>query len=98
MEEAYMGLLDRVKAGAEQAASTAQRQAQTVQIKRELSQAYNELGKSAYSLVERGQLAHPELAAGIDRIKELESRLAGLGGDAGGDSGDSGNGEADITE
>ena len=94
-----MGLLDRVKAGAEQAASTAQRQAQTVQIKRELSQAYNELGKSAYSLVERGQLAHPELAAVIDRIKELESRLAGLGGDVGGgDSGDSGNGEADITE
>ena len=94
-----MGLLDRVKAGAEQAASTAQRQAQTVQIKRELSQAYNELGKSTYSLVERGQLAHPELAAVIDRIKELESRLAGLGGDAGGgDSGDSGNGEADITE
>ena len=94
-----MGLLDRVKAGAEQAASTAQRQAQTVQIKRELSQAYNELGKSAYSLVERGQLAHPELAAVIDRIKELETRLAGLGGDAGGgDSGDSGHGEADITE
>ena len=34
-----MGLLDRVKAGAEQAASTAQRQAQIVAAKRELSQA-----------------------------------------------------------
>ena len=94
-----MGLLDRVKAGAEQAASSAQRQAQTVQTKRELSQAYNELGKSAYGLVERGQLSHSDLTAGVDRIKELESRIAGLGDAGGGDSGDHGDaGGADITE
>ncbi len=46
-----MGLLDRVKAGAEQAASQAQRQAQIVQTKRELSQGYNDLGKTVYGLV-----------------------------------------------
>ena len=89
-----MGLLDRVKAGAEQAASTAQRQAQTVQAKRELSQAYHELGKTAYGLVESGQLSHPDLSAGVERIKELDTRIASLGSSSEGGTGD----EADITE
>jgi len=96
-----MGLLDRVKAGAEQAASTAQRQAQTVQTKRELSQAYQELGKSTHGLVQSGALSHSDLSAHSDHIKELESRLAGLGGDGGGDAGgsaDSGEVVTDITE
>jgi hypothetical protein len=99
-----MGLLDRVKAGAEQAASQAQRQAQIVQIKRELSQAYHELGKVAHGLVERGELHHGDLTAGADKIKELQGRLAGDGGQeeaadapaAGGAAGDAG--DADIVE
>ena len=52
-----MGLLDKVKAGAEQAASSAKRQAQLVETKRELNQAYSELGKIAFGLVGRDPAA-----------------------------------------
>jgi len=97
-----MGLLDRVKAGAEQAASQAQRQAQIVQTKRELSQAYHELGKTAHGLVERGELHHGDLAVHVGKIKELQTRLAGDGGHE--DAADApaadggGAGDADIVE
>lgn len=93
-----MGLLDKVKAGAEQAASTAQKQAQTVATKRELGQAYSDLGKTAFGLVDRGEISHGDLAAGVDHIRELQARLSGeadAGAAAGGGSSD---GEADIVE
>ena len=57
-----MGLLDKVKASAEQAASSAQKQAQIVATKRELSQAYGDLGKTVFGLVDRGELSHADLA------------------------------------
>ena len=41
-----MGFLDKAKAAAEQAAAKAKEGVEDVQTKRELSQAYNELGKS----------------------------------------------------
>ncbi len=91
-----MGLLDKVKAGAEQAANTAQKQAQIVAAKRELSQAYGDLGKTAYGLVDRGEISHGDLAAGVDHIRDLQGRLSGVAND-GGASTDSG-GEADIVE
>jgi hypothetical protein len=90
-----MGLLDKVKAGAEQAASTAQKQAQTVATKRELSQAYGDLGRTAFGLVDRGELSHGDLAAGVDHIRELQARLSGEA-ESGSDSGS--DGEADIVE
>ena len=100
-----MGLLDRVKAGAEQAASTAQRQAQIVQTKRELGQAYTDLGKTAFGLAQRGELTHSELTAGIEHVTELQSRLTGLEGGDGADAGAAaapaaggGEPEADIVE
>jgi hypothetical protein len=73
-----MGLLDTVRADAEQAVSTVQRQAHILRTKRELSHAYAALGKTAYGLVERGELSHIDLAADIDRVKELQERIAGL--------------------
>jgi len=92
-----MGLLDKVKAGAEQAASSAREQAQTVAAKRELSQAYNDLGKTAFGLVERGEISHGDLAAGVDHIRELQARLnSDSGSDAGASS--ASDGEADIVE
>ena len=92
-----MGLLDKVKAGAEQAASTAQKQAQTVATKRELGQAYADLGKTAFSLVDRGEISHGDLAAGVDHIRELQARLSGEA-DAGAAAGGSSDGGADIVE
>jgi hypothetical protein len=91
-----MGLLDKVKASAEQAASAAQKQAQIVATKRELSQAYSELGKTAFGLVDRGELSHGDLSAGVGHIRELQARLSGDGAIASTDA-DSGAG-ADIVE
>ena len=45
-----MGLLDKAKQAAEQAAAKAKEGVEDVQTKRELSQAYNDLGKSTYEL------------------------------------------------
>jgi hypothetical protein len=71
-----MGLVDKLKAGAEQAADKARETAQEVQTKRELSQAYSDLGKTAFSLADRGEVTHAELTAGVDHIKELQARLS----------------------
>jgi hypothetical protein len=95
MEAKTMGLLDKVKAGAEQAASTAQKQAQIVAAKRELSQAYGDLGKATYGLIERGELSHGELASHVDHIRELQGRVSG---EAGGTDSGGGYGDADIVE
>jgi hypothetical protein len=72
-----MGIVDKLKAGAEQTANKARETAQEVQTKRELAQAYTDLGKTAFALVDRGEVSHGELTAGVDHIKELQSRLAG---------------------
>ena len=93
-----MGLFDKVKASAEQAASTAQKQAQIVATKRELSQAYSDLGKTAFGLVDRGALSHGDLASGVDHIRELQGRLSGDGASASADDAGDEHGGADIVE
>ena len=50
-----MSLVDRLKAGAEQTATKAKEGVQDVQTKRELSQAYTELGQATFSLIESGE-------------------------------------------
>lgn len=72
-----MGFVDKLKAGAEQAGNKARETAQEVQTKRELGQAYTDLGKTAFGLVDRGEVSHAELSAGVDHIKELQTRLSG---------------------
>ncbi|HUB77132.1 MAG TPA: hypothetical protein VL977_08740 [Solirubrobacteraceae bacterium] len=74
-----MGLVDKIKAGAEQAGNKARETAQEVQTKRELEKAHTELGKAAFALVDRGEISHDELSAGVDHIRELQARLAGSG-------------------
>ena len=72
-----MGFLDKAKAAAEQAAAKAKEGVEDVQTKRELAQAYNELGKTTFELVESGDLSHPRLTAVADKIRELNQRVAG---------------------
>jgi hypothetical protein len=78
-----MGIADKLKAGAEQAATKARETAQEVQTKRELGQAFSDLGKTAFGLADRGEISHADLASGVDHIKELQARLAGEDVDAG---------------
>jgi hypothetical protein len=77
-----MGLLDKAKAAAEQAAAKAKEGVEEVQTKRELSQAYNELGKNAFELVENGEVSDPRLDAGVEKIKTLRAKLEADGVEA----------------
>ena len=75
-----MGLLDKAKAAAEQAATKAKEGVEDVQTKRELSQAYNDLGKSTYELIGSGEISNPRLDAAVAKIKALTEKLAAAGG------------------
>ena len=85
-----MGFLDKAKAAAEQAAAKAKEGVDDVQTKRELSQAYNELGKVAFELVESNDITHPKLETLAEKIRALHEREKGddalVGAAAGGTS------------
>ena len=72
-----MGFLDKAKAAAEQAAAKAREGVDDVQTKRELSQAYNDLGKTAFELIASGDIAHARLEAGAGKIRSLNEKVAG---------------------
>jgi hypothetical protein len=69
-----MGFLDKAKQAAEQAAAKAREGVEDVQAKRDLSQAYNELGKTAFELIESGGLSHPGLEAAAERVRAAQAR------------------------
>ena len=84
-----MGLLDKAKQAAEQAAAKAKEGVEDVQTKRELSQAYNDLGKSTYELIGSGEISNPRLDAAAAKIKALTEKLAAAGASTAGDGSDS---------
>lgn len=71
-----MGLLDKAKNAAEQAAARAKEGVEDVQTKRDLSQAYGELGKVTYRLVESGAVSNSELTTLVEKIRTLETRAS----------------------
>lgn len=74
-----MGFLDKAKAAAVEATAKAKEGVEDVQLKRELSQAYNELGKVAFELVESNEIAHPRLETLAEKIRALNERDKGDG-------------------
>jgi len=70
-----MGLLDKAKAAAAEAATKAKETAEELQAKRELGQAYGELGQKAFALHESGELSAPELEPIAVRIRALKAQL-----------------------
>ncbi len=82
-----MGFLDKAKQAAEQATAKAKEGVEDVQLKRELSQAYNELGKIAFELVDGNEIAHPRLDAVAEKIRALNERDRGTGTLAGATAG-----------
>jgi len=72
-----VGLLDKAKAAAEQAAARAKEGVDDVQTKRELSQAYGDLGKTAYELIAAGDLTDSRLEAGAAKIRGLREKTDG---------------------
>ena len=69
-----MGFLDKAKAAAEQATAKAKEGVEEVQAKRDLAQAYGELGRTTYGLVRSGELSHPQFGPIVERIQALEDR------------------------
>jgi hypothetical protein len=70
-----MGFMDKVKAGAEQAAAKAKDTAEDVQTKRDLGKAYDDLGKETFALIESGQVSNAALEPHAAKIRELQSKL-----------------------
>jgi hypothetical protein len=69
-----MGFLDKAKSAAEQAAAKAKEEYEELQLKRELGQAYDALGKAAFELIESGELAHEKLEEPAAKIRTLRQR------------------------
>ncbi len=78
-----MGFMDKVKStvksGAEQAATKAQEELERLQTRRDLGQAYTDLGEKAFELADRGDLSHAELGGLIDKVRTLKAELAAIG-------------------
>lgn len=87
-----MSFFNKAKQMAEQAATKAKEGVEDVQQKRELSQAYTELGKTTFELVDSGEISHPRFEGTVSQIRELNEKLAespaGDGAGAGADAGD----------
>jgi hypothetical protein len=81
-----MGLLEKAKAAAEQAATMAKEGVEDVQAKRELSQAYNELGKATFELIESGGVVHPGLDAAAAKVRAAVAKVAPPEADADADA------------
>ncbi len=71
-----MGFLDKAKEAAEQAATKARQGVDEVQAKRGTGQAYGELGRETYRLIEAGEISHPALSEIADRIQDAERTAA----------------------
>ena len=71
-----MSFFNKAKQAAEQAAAKVQEGVEDVQQKRELSQAYGELGKTAFALLESGEISHSSLDATAAKIRELNAKIA----------------------
>jgi hypothetical protein len=77
-----MGLFDTVKlkanalaADAERAGKVTAAQARTVVLQNEIRKAERELGHSAFSLIESGEIAHPEIETAAARLREARQAL-----------------------
>jgi len=70
-----MGFLDKAKQAAEQAAVKAKEGVEDAQTKRELGQAYNDLGKTAFELIESGELTNPRFDDSAAKIRALTAKL-----------------------
>jgi hypothetical protein len=77
-----MGFLDKVKQGAEQAktmashaAERAKEEAKELNLKRQISNEEEALGRVVFGLVERGELSHAEVTPGVERIRALRAEL-----------------------
>ena len=73
-----MELIEKLKEGAEQATNRARESVQETQLRHDLAEAYRELGRATFALLEQGVLEDKRLTSGAEQIRELEGQLGGL--------------------
>jgi len=71
-----MSFFDKAKQAANQAVAKTKEGVEDVQQKRELGQAYGELGKTTFELIESGEISHPRFEATVAKIRDLNEKLA----------------------
>jgi len=71
-----MSFFDKAKQAANQAAAKAKEGVEDAQQKHQLSQAYDELGKTTFELIESGEISHARLEATAAKIRDLKEKLA----------------------
>ena len=71
-----MSFFEKVKAATGQAAERLRDEASELVTKRQLSQAYGDLGKQVADLVESGALSHDALNAPVEKIAKLKAEIA----------------------
>jgi hypothetical protein len=67
------GFMDKARAAADQATARVKEGVDEVQAKRSLAHAYEQLGQTAYELIEKGELTNPALTAQADEIRSLRA-------------------------
>lgn len=77
-----MGIVDKLKLGAEQAktlavsaAERAKDEAKDLNLKRQISNEEQQLGSIVVQLVDRGEISHAELGPGVERVKALRAEV-----------------------
>jgi hypothetical protein len=103
-----MGFIDKLKAGAGEAAglagqaagqakdlagktaTRAKQEARELQLKRDLSDAYDDLGRAAFELWEAGDITSPLLESRAGRVKNLRDQLDELDTESADDDEDEG--------
>ena len=71
-----MSFFNKAKQAAEQAAAKAREGVEDVQQKRELGQAFGDLGRKTFELLESGEISHPGLEATAAQIRTLQEKVA----------------------
>ena len=71
-----MSFFDKIRQAGQQAATRAKGELDVIQRKREISQAYGQLGRRAAELAKQAQLTDPEAVSIVERIGRLEAELA----------------------
>ena len=71
-----MSFFDKAKQAANQAVAKTKEGVEDVQQKHQLSQAYGELGRTAFELIEAGEISNPKFDATVAKIRDLNEKLA----------------------
>ena len=71
-----MSFFDKAKQAANQAVAKTKEGVEDVQQKHQLSQAYGELGRTTFELIEAGEISNPKFDATVAQIRDLNQKLA----------------------